>query len=359
MELKGANDVRKCLSWAIFYLGCCLAVILVTTTPVSGLASHSPSATAPTTPVRPPWTFRASRIYYQFQAIHVDTAQKYGPPCCRADASPLAMVSIGGYTLGGIFCVEYEDSPIGPYREVAVLSSLMIRLPSIHTNNNNGLFSLLPAIGAWASHIFVTAESAAQYGQEFWGLPATVTPIEFLSEDDHDGSMAVSSLDKGERSSHPALLFSDQTIQFHGWEKTSTLKNDKNRQHEGNNNKIKSTILDRINISLPSFSGLLPGSKKFSIDDTNSGIDGKSPLLQYPLSIVEPSSIALEPTFESIEFHLSKSETTRSSEEQSSQNNIHQVQELFSESYPLISVGVSNVNLVAGVPTVIESRGTR
>ena len=355
MRIRGKNGRRKCLSWAFFYH--CFVVILVTTmtNPVSALTSQS--TTTCTTPVRvqrPPWTFHASRIYYQFQAIPVGTAQRYGPPC--ADTSPLTMVSIGGYTLGGIFCVEYEDSPIGPYREVAALSSLVVRW-SCH-NNNNGLFSWLPAMGAWASHIFVTTESAAQYGQEFWGLPATVIPIEFIEEHNDDSTLPSPSLEQGERSLHPGLLFSDQTIQFHGWEKKCTLKDLKNQQHQDNNNNnnktFKSKLLDRINVSLPSFSGLLPGKQQFSMDDSHSRTKGKSPLLQYPLSIVKPSSIDLEPTFESIEFHLSNSEMVGASKEHSTQENMHQVQDLLSKSYPLISVGVSNVDLVAGVPTEVE-----
>ena len=127
------------------------------------------------------------------------------------------MLSVAGYTLGGIFCVEYEDSPIGPYREVAVLSSLVGLAPSPLR---------FPAIGAWASHIFVdSSQVAVDYGREIWGLPATRMAIQFVPDGDD-----------------PAVRFDTNEIIVSGWENV-TIQKPRSR--------------DWWNVSLPSFSGML------------------------------------------------------------------------------------------------------
>ena len=60
--------------------------------------------------------------------------------------------------------MEWQDSPIGPYQEVAVLSGLVAR----------GL-----SIGAWASHIVVTTDDAVLAGRSVFGLPARQGSIDF------------------------------------------------------------------------------------------------------------------------------------------------------------------------------------
>ena len=85
----------------------------------------------------PPWSFPHARVLYQPTFVPVDAARAVTP----TSSSGLTLLSAFGWTLGGCFVVEWTDSPIGPYREVAVLSGLVAR----------GL-----SIGAWASHIVVT-----------------------------------------------------------------------------------------------------------------------------------------------------------------------------------------------------------
>mmetsp|Transcript_2897 Transcript_2897/g.6177 ORF Transcript_2897/g.6177 Transcript_2897/m.6177 type:complete len:94 (+) Transcript_2897:288-569(+) len=75
----------------------------------------------------------------------------------------LKVLSFNDKTLRGVFDVEYQDSQIGPYREVAILSSLVARWSTTQW---------VPAIGAWACHIFVDSQGAADYGRDLWGLPA-------------------------------------------------------------------------------------------------------------------------------------------------------------------------------------------
>jgi hypothetical protein len=60
--------------------------------------------------------------------------------------------------------VRARGRPIGPYREVAVLSGLVAR----------GL-----SVGAWASHIVVSTPEAVESGRELFGLPATLGTVTF------------------------------------------------------------------------------------------------------------------------------------------------------------------------------------
>lgn len=240
----------------------------------------------------PPWSFQASRIFYQFQAIPSDNARTFCPPCSGELQSPLTLLSVGGYTLGGIFCVEYEDSPIGPYREVAILSSLVARVPAI-------------AIGAWASHIFVDSQDAADYGRDYWGLPATVVPIQFADDDDND---------------EQSCYFSDKEILVSGWDKAKT--------------KTESQRLEWLDLALPSFSGLLP---------TEADSGKPTPLLQYPLSIVRPSSIDFASSTKLVRFDSNCNKIP-----------MQEVQSLLNKSNPLMSASTRNVRLTAGVSTVVE-----
>ena len=109
-----------------------------------------------TTP--PPWTFPNARVLYQPALVKVEAARAVTP------SDGLTLLSAFGYTLGGVFVVEWTDSPIGPYREVAVLSALVGR----------GL-----SIGAWASHIIVTTPEAVDSGRDYFGLPTHLGAISF------------------------------------------------------------------------------------------------------------------------------------------------------------------------------------
>ena len=106
----------------------------------------------------PPWTFPNARVLYQPAFVRVDAARAVTP------TTGLTLLSLFGWTLGGTFVVEWTDSPIGPYREVAVLSGLVARGFNI---------------GAWASHIIVTTPDAVDSGREFFGLPTNLGTIAF------------------------------------------------------------------------------------------------------------------------------------------------------------------------------------
>ena len=248
----------------------------------------------------PPWSFKASYINYQFHLIPTTAATKYCP-------EDVFLFNLGGVTLGGIFCVEYTESPVGQYREVAFLS---------------GLVGRASGIGAWASHIIVDSNDAAHYGEKFWGLPAEVLPIDF--ED---------SLDDDDESN---VYLRENSVKVSGWKtanKMSTLP-------ESSSVASKPNLFSWLDISLPSFSGRLPIA-----NDENNGVGSSantiSPLLRYPLRIRSPQSIHLTNNnngYVHIEGNTGRMQT--------------ELRELFSDSVPLISIRIENVKLTAGVAMV-------
>ena len=116
-----------------------------------------------------PWSFRSfrnARVMYQPTLVRTSAARAVTP------RDGLTLLSFCGYTLGGVFVVDWTDSPVGPYREVAVLSGLVAR----------GL-----SIGAWASHIVVTTPASVGGGRAVFGLPTVLGTIDFNAAEESDG----------------------------------------------------------------------------------------------------------------------------------------------------------------------------
>ena len=113
-----------------------------------------------------PWSFRNARVMYQPSLVRTSAARAVTP------RDGLTLLSLFGYTLGVVFVVDWTDSPVGPYREVAVLSGLVAR----------GL-----SIGAWASHIVVTTPASVGGGRAVFGLPTVLGTIDFKAGEESDG----------------------------------------------------------------------------------------------------------------------------------------------------------------------------
>ena len=113
-----------------------------------------------------PWSFSNARVLYQPTLVRTSAARAVTP------RDGLTLLSLFGYTLGGVFVVDWTDSPVGPYREVAVLSGLVAR----------GL-----SIGAWASHIVVTTPRSVGGGRSVFGLPTVLGSVEFKDAEESDG----------------------------------------------------------------------------------------------------------------------------------------------------------------------------
>ena len=276
----------------------------------------SVETTTRTMPPPPPWTFQASRIHYTFLAVPTHVAQRYYCPCASSSSaqSSLTLLSVPpGYTLGGVFCVEYTDSPVGPYREVAILSSLV---------------GNLGGIGAWASHIFVNNEQAAQYGQAFWGLPAET--VDIVNNNDDDAA------NKNADSVGFYVDFDENKITWTGWDKA-----------KGDSTTTTTKPMEWFNVSLPSFSGCLPLLTEDESGSNTTSEPRTSPLLRYPLRITQPHDFSLcttNPTSH-IRFALDSS--------LSSSTSMQQVKEILTSSRPLASINVNNVQLQAGIPVPI------
>jgi len=113
-----------------------------------------------------PWSFSNARVLYQPTLVRTSAARAVTP------RDGLTLLSCFGYTLGGVFIVDWTDSPVGPYREVAVLSGLVAR----------GL-----SIGAWAAHIVVTTPASVSGGRQIFGLPTVMGTIDFKAAEESDG----------------------------------------------------------------------------------------------------------------------------------------------------------------------------
>ena len=192
----------------------------------------------------PPWSFPQARVLYQPAFLPIELARAATP---AADGN-LNLLSFAGWTLGGIFVVEWTTSPFGPYREVAVLSALVSR----------GL-----SIGAWASHIFVDRSEAAEAGRSVFGLPAQLTKIRF--ENAHIGGP-----------DHVRCHFAEDEVSVSGWDGWLPTE----RLHT-------TTVHAPFTVSLPSFSGWLPAQPEH--------LQGHTALLRYPLTLSSVRRARLQP----------------------------------------------------------------
>lgn len=287
---------------------------------IANKKDKSPSSPlADIAPPPPPWRFQASKIHYQFHLFPEDLARKYTTPAQttsdgnKNNPPPLTLLSFFGWTLGGVFCVEYSDSPIGPYREVAILSSLVV----------DRRWNL----GAWASHIYVDSKEAVKYGQRFWGLPAK--QVVQIGIDNHHGDGYI----EGRIKMIPSIRFFDfnNTIHISGWETSNT-----------------NGIMERLQIGLPSFSGCLPIIRnQNTMEDPASFATTTTPLLRYPLTIRYPRSISLTLKSGAIDFSDEKNADVASV--------FDEIQHLLSKGKSMLSLDVGAVELEAGIPEIIES----
>lgn len=69
------------------------------------------------------------------------------------------LVSLFGWTMGGIYLVRYTDSPVGVFDELVVLAGLVWNPPSSC---------------AWAQRVYVSNKTARNHGLQHVGLPSRV-----------------------------------------------------------------------------------------------------------------------------------------------------------------------------------------
>ncbi|XP_044487799.1 protein NEOXANTHIN-DEFICIENT 1-like isoform X2 [Mangifera indica] len=100
---------------------------------------------------KPPWTFKGSALY-QLHLVKAETARAFIP-------KELRLVEAFGYTLGGFFLANYEDSPAGAFDELVVIAGIVWNPPTSC---------------AWAARVFVNSDEACDHGRKYVGLPSQV-----------------------------------------------------------------------------------------------------------------------------------------------------------------------------------------
>ncbi|KAL8248494.1 hypothetical protein R6Q59_005362 [Mikania micrantha] len=126
---------------------------------------------------KPPWIFKGSALY-QFHLVKAEIAKAIIPKEFR-------LVEAFGYTLGGFFLANYNESPFGPFDELVAIAGIVWNPPTSH---------------AWAARVYVNNDNACMHGRKVFGLPSQVATFSKLSSHtihvaEIDGHMATNLYD--------------------------------------------------------------------------------------------------------------------------------------------------------------------
>lgn len=106
---------------------------------------------------KPPWRFKGSALY-QLHLVKSEVARALIPKEFR-------LVEAFGYTLGGFFLANYDDSPAGVFDELVVIAGIVWNPPTSC---------------AWASKVLVNSSEACLHGRKDVGLPSDVAKFSKL-----------------------------------------------------------------------------------------------------------------------------------------------------------------------------------
>ncbi|XP_073303285.1 protein NEOXANTHIN-DEFICIENT 1 isoform X1 [Primulina huaijiensis] len=111
---------------------------------------------------KPPWVFKGRQVsshaldkqiaLYQLHLVKAETARAFIP-------KEFKLVEAFGYTLGGFFLANYEDSPAGIFDELVVIAGIVWNPPTSC---------------AWAARVLVNSDKACVHGRKDVGLPSQV-----------------------------------------------------------------------------------------------------------------------------------------------------------------------------------------
>ena len=140
-----------------------------------------------------PWCF-TGRLWFRPALVNInDESNSLRPP------SSVSVLNVFGWTIGGTVALEYDTSPVGPYREYVTMGAVV---------------SKRGALGQWGSRLYVSNQVAEDVCQDVWKVPAQVADIEF--EEDPGQSLSVDSA--------PTNFGSNpQQIRVKGWSNTRVL----------------------------------------------------------------------------------------------------------------------------------------
>ena len=168
-----------------------------------------------------PWRFEG-RFIFRPSLVRI-TPTSSSPPAAN-------LLSVLGYSLGGSVVLEYDISPVGPYREYVTMGGV-VGLGQVTVGETNK--GRLLGIGQWGTDLYVSTQIAEDVCKQVWGVPAQVADIE-LNEiggtiqdgrDDDDGGGEANVGQRGE---------AKRKFTLHGWENTRVLSSEELIQQQKN-----------------------------------------------------------------------------------------------------------------------------
>ncbi|KAA0044509.1 hypothetical protein IC582_017342 [Cucumis melo] len=267
---------------------------------------------------KPPWKFRG-RALYQLHLVKAGTARACIP-------KELRLVEAFGYTLGGFFLANYDDSPAGTFDELVVISGIVWNRPTSC---------------AWAAKVLVNSVEACDHGRKEVGLPSHVARF----------TKRIEAVPK-RQSERGLLSFSRENSNFH---------NQKNQEHVQVTEVKGPTSIDVCNINL-SFS--VPFSKwmgpaiKMSLPSYSGHTEYSPELLKYSCQIqcrvraVKPATVSVElPALNRAEDGDHHSHITRSGEDGEHEQSLCTSVLL---SKPILALEFSCMEMQVQAPTVVS-----
>lgn len=120
-----------------------------------------------------PWRFEGRFI---FRPSLVRISSDAQPPSAN-------LLSLFGYSLGGSVVLEYDVSPVGPYREYVTMGGV-VGLGKVNIGDTDNTDERKLGIGQWGTNLYVSTQVAEDVCQQAWGVPAQVADIDFVESGD-------------------------------------------------------------------------------------------------------------------------------------------------------------------------------
>ncbi|CAJ1953704.1 unnamed protein product [Cylindrotheca closterium] len=201
--MNGSNLVRALVSWLILLVcveGFSKSTVQSQSSRVETrrnlfnlLEKTQPSSTENGLDPEYPWSF-TGRLWFRPALTRVPS----GPNDPRPPSS-VTILNLFGWTLGGTVALEYDESPVGPYKEYVTMGAAVFKRG---------------AIGQWGSKLFVSTQPAEDVCRKTWSVPAALANIDF-GEDSTD-SLTVQSA--------PGIRAPEkQNIRLSGWKNARIL----------------------------------------------------------------------------------------------------------------------------------------
>ena len=160
-----------------------------------------------------PWRFEG-RFIFRPSLVRVPDAADAGPKAA-------SLLQLFGFSLGGSVALEYDVSPVGPYREYVDMGGL-VALGGVDVGSENRLDSRSLVLGQWGSNLYVSTKVAEDVCRQVWGVPAEVANIDF----EESGSHIIDGPDDEQEEDGPDFF-------LRGWQNTRMIEDngEKRRSH--------------------------------------------------------------------------------------------------------------------------------